>query len=47
MKTKKLWKIEDFGHDKVKVFDNGNKTFDRFTVYVYNLEAKDYDVYLR
>ena len=46
MKTQKLWKVEDFGHDKVKVFDNGNKTFDRFTVYIRNLEAKDYDVYL-
>lgn len=44
--THKLWEVEDFGHDKVKVFDNDGKTFDRFTVYVYDPAAKDYNVYL-
>jgi predicted nucleic acid-binding Zn finger protein len=46
MTTQKLCKVEDFGHDKVKVFDNGGTAFDRFTVYIHDPAAKDYDVYL-
>jgi 3-mercaptopyruvate sulfurtransferase SseA len=46
MENQELWKVEDFGHDNVKVFDNGEETFDRFTVYIHDPAAGDYDVYL-